>query len=253
MTKNNNRTQELKKAFLDTIPVMTGYVVLGIGFGIVLETKGYGVLWALGMSVFIYAGSMQYVAIDLLTGGASLLTTALTTLMVNARHLFYGISMIDRYKGCGKKKLYMMFALTDETYSLVCQDPLESDSEARAARHRYYITVSFFNQIYWVTGSVIGSLLGSVIPFNAEGIDFALTALFVTIFVEQWLSTKDHRPALVGVAASVVCLLIFGADSFLIPAMIVITILLTGLRGSIEGKEAVNAKDGAEDAKGGRA
>lgn len=240
----------LKKAFLDTIPVMTGYVVLGIGFGIVLETKGYGVIWALAMSVFIYAGSMQYVAIDLLTGGASLLTTALTTLMVNARHLFYGISMIDRYKGAGLKKLYMMFALTDETYSLVCQDPLESNPEAQAARHRYYITVSFFDQIYWVTGSVIGSLLGAVIPFNTEGIDFALTALFVTIFVEQWLSTKDHRPALVGVAASVVCLVIFGADSFLIPTMIVITLLLTGLRKSIEGPAATAAADGV---KGGEA
>ena len=228
----------LKKAFLDTIPVMTGYVVLGIGFGIVLETKGYGVGWALAMSLFIYAGSMQYVAIDLLTGGASLLTTALTTLMVNARQLFYGISMIDRYKGAGLKKLYMMFALTDETYSLVCQDPLEEDPAAKAVRHRYYITVSFFDQIYWVSGSVIGSLLGAVIPFNTEGIDFALTALFVTIFVEQWLSTKDHRPALVGVAASVICLVIFGADSFLIPTMIVITLLLTGLRKSIEGPSA---------------
>jgi len=234
----------LKKAFLDTIPVMTGYVVLGIGFGIVLETKGYGVGWALAMSLFIYAGSMQYVAIDLLTGGASLLTTALTTLMVNARHLFYGISMIDRYKGAGPKKLYMMFALTDETYSLVCQDPLEEDPKARAERHRYYITVSFFDQIYWVSGSVIGSLLGAVIPFNTEGIDFALTALFVTIFVEQWLSTKDHRPALVGVVASVICLVIFGADSFLIPTMIVITLLLTGLRKSIEGPSA--AADGTK-------
>ena len=240
----------LKKAFLDTIPVMTGYVVLGIGFGIVLETKGYGVGWALAMSLFIYAGSMQYVAIDLLTGGASLLTTALTTLMVNARHLFYGISMIDRYKGAGLKKIYMMFALTDETYSLVCQDSLEEDPAAKAAQHRYYITVSFFDQIYWVSGSVIGSLLGAVIPFNTEGIDFALTALFVTIFMEQWLSTKDHRPALVGVAASVICLVIFGADSFLIPTMIVITLLLTGLRKSIE-VPAVAVADPADGAKGG--
>ncbi len=227
----------LKKAFLDTIPVMTGYVVLGIGFGIVLETKGYGVFWALAMSLFIYAGSMQYVAVDLLTGGASLLTTALTTLMVNARHLFYGISMIDRYKGAGLKKLYMMFALTDETYSLVCQDPLETDPAAKAKRHRYYFTVSFFDQCYWVTGSVIGSLLGAVIPFNTEGIDFALTALFVTIFTEQWLTMKDHRPALAGLAASVVCLMIFGADSFLIPTMILITLLLTGLRGKITDTE----------------
>ena len=166
------------------------------------------------------------------------MTTALTTLMVNARHLFYGVSMIDRYKGAGLKKLYMMFALTDETYSLVCQDPIAEDEEVRAERHRYYLTVSFFNQCYWVAGSGIGAMLGAVIPFNTEGIDFALTALFVTIFVEQWLSTKDHRPALVGLLASLVCLMIFGAGSFLIPAMIAITLLLTGLRGKIEGGEA---------------
>ena len=235
MTEKKNL---MRKAFVDTIPVLTGYVVLGIGFGIVLTTRGYSPLWALAMSLFIYAGSMQYVAIDLLTGGASLVTTALTTLMVNARHLFYGISMIDRYKGAGLKKLYMMFALTDETYSLVCQDPVSGNPKVQAERHRYYLTVSFFNQCYWVSGSVIGALLGAVIPFNTEGIDFALTALFVTIFVEQWLSTKDHRPALVGLGASAVCLLAFGADSFLIPAMIAITLLLTGLRGKIEGGEA---------------
>ena len=226
---------ELKKAFLDTIPVLTGYLVLGIGFGIILKTRWYGVGLALAMSLFIYAGSLQYVAIDLLTGGASLLTTALTSLMVNARHLFYGISMIDRYKGAGRKKLYMMFGLTDETYSLVCQDPVSADPAVRAERHRYYFTVSLLNQLYWVTGSVIGSLLGSVIPFNTEGIDFALTALFVTIFTEQWLTAKDHRPALIGLGASAACLLVFDAGSFLIPAMLVITLLLTGLRSSVEG------------------
>ena len=224
----------IKKAFVDTIPVMTGYIVLGIGFGIVLETKGYGVGWAFAMSFFIYAGSLQFVAIDLLTGGAGLVTTALTALMVNARHLFYGISMIDRYKGAGKKKPYMIFALTDETYSLVCQDPVEEDM---SAKHRYYFLVSLFDQCYWVTGSVIGSVLGAIIPFNTEGIDFALTAMFVTVFVEQWLSTKKHGPALVGVGASVVCLLIFGADSFLIPAMALITIALTFMRKS--GKEGL--------------
>jgi 4-azaleucine resistance transporter AzlC len=228
------RKSDLKKAFLDTVPVLTGYVVLGIGFGIILKTKGYGAGWALAMSLFIYAGSLQYVVIDLLTGGASLLTAAFTSLMVNARHLFYGISMIDRYKGAGRKKPYLMFALTDETYSLVCQDPVSSDPSERAVRHRYYLTVSFFNQCYWVAGSVIGSVLGAIIPFNTEGIDFALTALFVTIFVEQWLSAKDHRPALAGLGASLVCLFVFGPGSFLIPAMIAITLLLTGMRSSIE-------------------
>lgn len=219
--------KEIKKAFLATVPVMTGYLVLGMGFGIILKTKGYGVLWALAMSVFIYAGSMQFVALDLLTGGASLITVALTTLMVNARHLFYGISMVDKYRGTGAKKPYLIFALTDETYSLVCNDGAVKDIENK---NGYYFLVSLFDQIYWVSGCVIGSLLGSVIPFNTEGIDFALTALFITVFVEQWLDSKKHSPALIGVGASVVCLLIFGRDSFLIPSMIIITALLIIIR-----------------------
>ncbi len=213
----------VKKAFTATIPVMTGYLVLAIGFGILLKTNGYGVGWAIAMSGFIYAGSMQYLAIDLLCGGASLMTTALTTFMVNARHLFYGISMVDRYKGTGKKKPYLIFALTDETYSLVCS---EESVKGMKESKEYYFLVSLFNQIYWVTGSIIGSLLGDVIPFNVDGIDFALTALFVTIFVEQWLTTKNHEPALTGLIVSVLFLEIFGADKFLIPSMIMIVVLL---------------------------
>lgn len=213
----------VKRAFTATIPVMTGYLVLAIGFGILLKSKGYGVGWSIAMSGFIYAGSMQYLAIDLLCGGAGLLTTAVTTLMVNARHLFYGISMVERYQNTGKKKPYLIFALTDETYSLVC-----SEESVRGIKEpkEYYFMVSLFNQSYWVLGSIVGSLLGNVIPFNVEGIDFALTALFVTIFVEQWLTTKNHIPALIGVASSIVCLVIFGADSFLVPTMIVIVALL---------------------------
>ena len=206
---------------------MAGYLVLGMGFGILLRTKGYGPWWALAMSGFIYAGSMQYLAIDLLTGGASLITAALTTLMVNARHLFYGVSMIEGYKGMGKKKPYAIFALTDETYSLVCQDDKHQTTEER---HRYAFWVSLLDQCYWVSGSLIGALLGQIIPFSVEGIDFSLTALFVTVFLEQWLSTKDHASALIGVIASVSCLVIFGADGFLIPAMITILIALTILR-----------------------
>ena len=210
--------QTVKKAFLATIPVLTGYLVLGMGFGVILKAKGYGVLWALGMSVFIYAGSMQYVAIDLITGGASLLTAALTTLAVNARHLFYGISMVDRYRNV-KKKGFLIFTLTDETYSLVCRD---EPAEAGDGQGWFYFLVSLFDYLYWIVGSVMGSLLGAVIPFSTEGIDFALTALFVTVFVEQWLSTRDHVPAILGVAASILCLLIFGSDRFLIPAMLLI-------------------------------
>lgn len=208
-----------KTAFLDTIPVMTGYLFLGIGFGIIMQQNGFGLGWAAAMSLFIYAGSMQYVGVGLLTGGSGLVTAALATLLVNARHLFYGISMINAYKGTGKKKPYLIFALTDETYSLVSREQLPQGVE----RNAYFFLVSLFDQCYWVAGTVLGSLAGSLIPMNFEGIDFALTALFVTIFVEQWLSSKDHFPAIVGVVSAVVCLLLFGPDTFLIPTMILIT------------------------------
>ena len=234
---------DIKRAFRASLPVFAGYIVLGIGFGILLKTKGYGLLWAALSSVFVYAGSLQYVMVNLIAAGAPLITTALTAVMVNARHLFYGISMIDRYKGAGKKKPYLIFALTDETYSLVCSD--ESVRGVRD-RHRYYFFLSMFNQIYWITGSVMGSVLGGLITFSTEGIDFALTALFVTIFVDQWLSTKDPRAALTGVIASVICLLIFGADNFLIPAMLCITAALTVMRSKLS-RESIIEDEGGDD------
>ena len=212
----------IKTAFIKSLPVMAGYVVLGIGFGILLKKAGYGVFWSFLMSFSIYAGSMQYVAISLLTSGASLISAALTTLMVNARHLFYGVSMIEKYKDAGKKKPYLIFALTDETYSLLCGDDYPEGEDP----HLYAFFISVFNQFYWVAGCVIGSILGAMITFNTAGIDFAMTALFVTVFVEQWLTTKNHLPAIAGLVCSVVCLLIFGSDSFLIPTMISITLVL---------------------------
>jgi len=220
----------VRAAFLDTIPVMTGYVFLGFGFGILMQRSGFGILWAGAMSLFIYAGSMQYVAIPLLTSGAGLLTAALTAFVVNARHLFYGISMVDSYRGAGKKKPYMIFALTDETYSLV--------SQKQKPDLGYCFLVSLFDHIYWVSGTVLGSLAGSILPINFEGVDFALTALFVTIFVEQWLSTKNHGPAIIGTAATLVCLLLFGQDVFLIPSMVIIAVLLTTMRRT--GKETTH-------------
>ena len=212
----------IKTAFIKSLPVMAGYVVLGIGFGILLKKAGYGVFWSFLMSFSIYAGSMQYVAISLLTSGASLISAALTTLMVNARHLFYGVSMIEKYKDAGKKKPYLIFALTDETYSLLCGDDYPEGEDP----HWYAFFISVFNQFYWVAGCVIGSILGAMITFNTAGIEFAMTALFVTVFVEQWLTTKNHLPAIAGLVCSVVCLLIFGSDSFLIPTMISITLVL---------------------------
>ena len=215
--------QVYKSALLSTLPVLTGYLVLGFGFGIVLRAAGGSIVLAAAMSVLIYAGSMQYVAIGLLTGGASLITAALTTLMVNARHIFYGVSMLDKYRAVGARKPYLIFALTDETYSLVCTDALPVPDEQRKA---YYLLVSLFNHIYWITGTVLGALVGSLISFNTDGIDFALTALFVTVFWDQWLSTKKHAPALIGVGAALACLLLFGSESFLIPTMLLIALIL---------------------------
>lgn len=221
----------IRQAFYKSVPVMAGYVVLGTGFGILMRNAGYGVLWTAAMSAFIYAGSMQYVGVSLLTGGASVLTTALTTIMVNARHLFYSISMIDTYKDAGQFKPYMIFALTDETYSLLCDGTTPDGTEPNL----YRFFVSLFNQCYWVSGSVLGSLLGTVLPFPTTGIEFSMTALFVTAFTEQWLTTKDHVPALTGLLSTLLCLLVFGRERFLIPAMLLITLILTILRRREEG------------------
>lgn len=220
----------IRQAFLKTLPVLAGYIVLGIGFGILLRNAEYGVLWAFAMSAFIYAGSMQYVGVSLLAGGASVITTALATIMVNARHLFYSISMVDRYKDAGKYRPYMIFALTDETYSLLSDGHAPSEGDPNL----YRFLVSLFNQSYWVTGSVLGSLLGAVLPFSTAGIEFSMTALFIASFTEQWLCTHDHVPALTGLLSTLACLLILGPGRFLIPAMLLITLVLTLLRGREE-------------------
>lgn len=219
----------LRLAFRASLPVMAGYMVLGIGFGVLLANQGYGFLWAFLMSLTIYAGSMQYAALDLISGGAGLITTALMTLMINARHFFYGLSMLDRYQDMGKKKPYVIFALTDETYSLVCSQIPEG-----ADRKQYYFFVSLFDQIYWVLGSTLGGLLGPILPFDSTGMDFAMTALFVVIFVEQWLSAKSHIPAVLGVGISLVCLLLLGPTRFVIPAMVLITLALGAVRSILE-------------------
>lgn len=222
----------VRRAFYKTVPIMAGYIVLGMGFGILLRNAGYGVLWALSMSLFIYAGSMQYVGVGLLTGGASVITTAITTIMVNCRHLFYGISMIEKYKNAGKYKPYMIFALTDETYSLLCDD-----DDIGEDNNLYRFLVSIFDHCYWVTGTLIGSLLGEVIPFSTRGIEFSMTALFIASFTEQWISSKDHLPAVVGIVSTVLCLVFLGTDRFLIPAMFLITFVLTLLRKKEERKQ----------------
>lgn len=219
-------THTIKQAFYKSIPVLAGYIVLGIGFGILMHNAGYGLLWTASMSILIYAGSMQYVGVGLLAGGASVLTTVMTTVMVNARHLFYSISMIDMYKHAGKYKPYLIFALTDETYSLLSDGKVPSGVEPDL----YRFLVSLFNQSYWITGSIIGNLLGTVLPFSTAGIEFSMTALFVASFTEQWLTTKNHIPALTGLLCTLLCLVVFGSENFLIPAMLLITLVLTLLR-----------------------
>lgn len=219
----------IRLAFKASIPVMAGYLVLGLGFGVLLQNQGYGFLWAFLMSLTIYAGSMQYAALDLISGGASLITTALMTLMINARHFFYGLSMLDKYQKAGKARPYLVFSLTDETYSLVC-----SPAPAGASETKYYLLVSLFDQFYWIAGSVLGGLLGPILPFDSTGMDFAMTALFVVIFAEQWLSTKNHIPALLGLGISLACLILLGPSRFVIPAMVLITLALALLRGRLE-------------------
>ncbi len=224
----------VKQAFVTSIPVMAGYVVLGIGFGILLHDAGYGVAWSFAMALLIYAGSMQYVGVSLLAGGASVITAILTTFMVNARHLFYSISMIERYQRSGKYKPYLIFALTDETYSLLC----DGKTPEGADPDKYRFLVSLFDQCYWVAGCVLGSILGAALPFSTAGIEFSMTALFIASFTQQWLTSHEHTPAVVGLVGSLACLLLFGPDRFLIPAMLVITASLTALRPRLAGKGA---------------
>lgn len=214
----------MKTVFLDTVPVMTGYLFLGVGFGILLSEKtGYGIGWSVGMALFMLAGSGQYLAVSLIAEHASIISAAIATFLINARHIFYGISLIEPYKGAGKKKPYLIFALTDETYSLVTQnEPPEG-----MRRHSYCFWVSLLDHVYWLIGCALGSILGSTLPISFEGVDFVLTALFVTMFVEQWISHKNHLPAIIGVGATVLCLVLFGRDVFLIPSMALIAVLLT--------------------------
>lgn len=211
----------LKTAFLATIPVMTGYLVMGMALGILMADKGYGWWWSALMGIIIYAGSMEFVGVNLLAGGATLVSTAVMTLLVQARHLFYGVSLLERYRGIGRVKTYLIFGLTDETYALACNGAPEGID-----RRKYYFFITVFDQLYWVTGSIIGGILGAAIAFDTRGLDFAMTALFIVIFTDQALSTRDHLPAATGVVSALACLLVFGTENFLIPAMLLITALL---------------------------
>lgn len=220
----------LKAAFPLTIPVMLGYLFVGIAFGVLLQQKGYGPPWAALMSLSVYAGSMQFVAIQFFVPGVSLITVAFVTFVVNFRHIFYGLSFLKKFDQAGARKPYLIFALTDETYSLLCGTKIPAGVD----EGWFFFFISLLNQLYWIIGSVLGAAAGALLPFNTTGIDFAMTALFVVIAVEQWKSSTTHIPALLGAAVAVACLLIFGPANFVLPAAVLIAAALVGARKPIE-------------------
>ncbi|MEE0777248.1 MAG: AzlC family ABC transporter permease [Bacillota bacterium] len=230
-----------KAAFPHTIPVLLGYIFMGMAFGILLSSKGYSFFWAFFMALTIFAGTGQFVAIQMLVPGFGLINAVVMELMVNARHIFYGLSLLDKFKNMGWKKLYMMFALTDETYSLLCSaKPPEGISEKK-----FNFLIAILDHSYWIIGCTLGAMVGSLFKFNTTGIDFVMTALFIVITLDQWKETKCHIPAIIGLLAAIVCLLIFGPDSFLIPALLVILVSLTLGRSMIE-KRTDEGKEGEQ-------
>ena len=229
-----------RKAFKDSLPIMAGYLALGIGYGVLLQSKGFSFWWAILMSVTMFAGSGQYAGVDFMAGGASLLTTAFMTLIINCRHFFYGVSLLDKYRGTGIVKPYLIFGLTDETYSITATTVLEEGINKK----KYYFFLTALNHSYWITGCVLGAVLGMFLPFSSEGIDFAMTALFIVIMVEQWLTNKEHLPAILGVATTVICLVAFGAEYFIIPSMALIAVELMLLRKRLEKTDNEEGEDG---------
>ncbi|MDD3334166.1 MAG: AzlC family ABC transporter permease [Eubacteriales bacterium] len=226
----------LKTAFPYTIPIFAGFWFLGLTYGIYMNVSGFSFWYPFFMSLTIFGGSLEFVVVNLLLGSFNPLQALAMSLMIQARHLFYGISMLDKFKGTGWKKCYLIFGMCDETFSI----NYSAQIPAQVDRGWFMFWVTVLNQIYWVSGSTIGGLVGSVLTFNTEGLDFAMTALFVVIFLEQWLKEKSHWTALIGLAASVLCLFLFGADDFLIPSMMLILGALTLLRKPLEQKEGAS-------------
>lgn len=226
----NNKKSALLAALPLTLPVFTGYLVLGTAFGILMDSKGFSLLWIMVASVLVYAGSMQFVCIALLAAGFNPLGAFLMTLAVNARHIFYGISMLKQYRGIGRLKPYLIFSLTDETFSIVCSAKVPENVE----RKWFYFFISALDHSYWVIGSMIGGILGSMLNFNTKGIDFVLTALFVVILINQWQEATNHLPAMIGIVSAILCRLIFGPSNFIIPSMLVILFCVTVLKTPME-------------------
>ena len=224
-----------KFAFVKSIPIMLGYVFLGIAFGLVLQKAGLGPLWALLISACVYAGSMQFALVGILTGGLSFVTTAVMTLFINSRHAFYGLTFIERFKEMKKAYPYMVFSLTDETYSLLCSMARPRDFTDREW-DMATLFVSLFDQCYWVAGSVLGALAGQLITFDSTGIDFAMTALFVVICVDQWKAARTHIPAMTGFICGALFLMLIRTSNFILPALAATVAILLFLRRTVEQK-----------------
>ena len=230
MNRYERQLRALRAAFPYTIPIFAGFWFLGMTYGIYMNVSGFSFVYPILMSLTIFAGSVEFVTVNLLLGSFNPLQALLLTLMINARHLFYGLSMLDRFRGLGWKKLYLIYGMCDESFSInyTAQIPEGVD------RGWFYFFVTLLNHFYWFSGSTLGGIFGGLIQFDTEGLDFVMTAMFVVIFLEQWLKDQNHTSALAGIGASVACLLLFGADDFMIPAMLAILGVLTLLRGPLE-------------------
>ena len=220
----------LQQAFPRTLPILAGFLFLGMSYGILMNVNGFSFVYPLLMSIVIFGGSLEFVCASLLLGAFAPLQTFLMALMIQARHLFYGISMLEKYKGMGAKKAYLIYGLCDESFSINVSADFPEDTDKGLCM--FFVTL--LNHLYWITGATLGGLLGEVISFNTEGLDFVMTAMFIVIFLEQWLKEKKHYTALIGLVSSVICLLLFGRDSFLIPTMLCMLVLLAGFRKPIE-------------------
>ena len=233
MKNTDDNHSIFKMALKLTLPILAGYTVLGMGYGMILVSKNIPPLWAFFQSVIIYGGTVQYVGVDMVASQVPLVTIAMTAMLINVRHLFYGMSMLDKFKGAGRLTGYMAFALTDETYALLVSDDGKMPLKDRV---KYYFYICLLDHCYWIFGASLGAFLGSMLNFDSKGMDFVLTALFVTIFMDQWEQNRDHLPAMLGLGLSIIALTIFGPDSFLIPAMVLILLALLLLKKRIEGK-----------------
>ncbi len=240
MKKEKVEKSVLKKAFLSafpkTIPIMTGFLFLGMAYGIYMNVSGFGFWYPMCMSMLIFAGSMEFVTVSMLLGAFSPVNALVMTLMINARHLFYGISMLDKYKNTGIKKLYLIFGMCDESFSINYTAEIPKDVD----KGWFMFFVTLLNQFYWVLGSTLGGIFGSFINFSTEGIEFVMTALFVVIFLEQWQKEKNKLNGILGLVISVLCLVLFGRDHFIIPSMLGILGVSTLLRKKLDSKEVLS-------------